>query len=99
MQSAKTEGRQRWLEDRAKKMGYRAGVVSFQTCGICGSSEWASTRTKDHNGQEIECLEVQEYIDEFSNNCRLCAHVAQRSPEVFQWVISAIEWNNNKPDK
>lgn len=94
------EDRQRWLEDRAKRMGFTKGRVGFSTCGLCGSAEWACTAEKGPSGEALEGLDVYEVInmpDSFQYRCGVCASVQMRAPEIFHWVMAAIEWSHNRP--
>ena len=88
-----SEDRRAWLEDRSRRMGYRAGHVFFSTCPTCGASDWACTQINDNaTGEPITELVVAEQVALSSERCGLCASVAQRSPEVYQWVTAVLSW-------
>lgn len=97
MHAEMTEDRRKWLEGRARQMGYGKGYVNFRTCGVCGSAQWAGTTTKDRGDQPIECLEVSEWIEPGPYGCQACTDVMNRAPEVFHWVLGAIAWAHSKP--
>lgn len=92
-----TEARRNYLERRAKMAGYTKGHVAFQTCGVCGLAAWVSTTTRDRNDKPYECLEVSEWVQPGPNGCQACMTVQMRAPEVFTWVLNAIEWSHSRP--
>lgn len=78
--------KQNMLEQDAQK--YRqngTGRVTFKQCPVCGYVEMRQV-TADGHGYELIRREK-------TDPCPRCVEAAQRSPELYKWVLNAIAHN------
>lgn len=71
------------------RRGPGPGHWHFTCCPTCGHLEWRMTQNN-----EPDDVTVQE--DTMGRGCAMCQDVAQRSPEIFQWVLNTINYQHRR---
>lgn len=74
----------RYCEENLAEYIAQGCTVTFWMCPLCGWYRWLSA-TEKGGGFKIV---VDNLFEE--GQCPKCQEVAQRSPEIFQWVLSVI---------
>lgn len=69
-----------------------SGHSYFTCCPLCGHLTWRMT-----NKEEPDDVTVEE--DALGRGCMDCMEVAKRSPEIFQWVLSVVDYKIRKSEE
>ena len=64
-----------------KRSGYGAGHQVFELCPLCGKSQWICSDSNRPEGVSAHVADVP---------CQRCNEVRSRAPEVVDWVLSVL---------
>lgn len=78
------------LTDNEKTQLQRRGPGHhyFACCPLCGHTDWQSTNTAAEDGVTMH--------EDQGGNCYRCAEVAQRNPELFQWILAVFGYQERR---